>query len=122
MKQVFEIPGRLVGCNDYQEACRTNYRVGAKMKREQQDIVLWAIKRARLKPMRRKVNIHYTWIEPNMRRDKGNIRFADKFICDALVEAGILKNDGWKNIGDLSDTYRVNRSNPRIIVELEEVE
>lgn len=120
MKQVFEIPGRLAGCNDYQEACRRHHHVGARMKRAQQDIVLLAIKAAKLKPMHGLVNIHYTWVEPNMRRDKGNIRFADKFIEDALVEAGILAGDGWKHVGDLSDTYLVNKNNPRIIVELEE--
>ena len=55
-----------------------------------------------------------------MRRDKDNIRFAAKFILDALVEAGVIDNDNWACVGSLSDDYLVNKANPRVIVELEE--
>ena len=121
MRQVFAVGGKLPGLNDYTEACRRNAHAGGKMKRETQDIVCWAIRKARLKPMAGKVNVRFRWIEPNMRRDKDNIRFAAKFILDALVEMGIIKNDSWTYIGDLSDTYSVNSQNPRVLVELEEI-
>ena len=120
MRQAFEVSGRLAGCNDYVRMCRANARAGAKVKRENQDIVLWCIRQAGLVPMRGKVDVKFTWIEPDMRRDKDNIRFAAKFILDALVEAGVLENDNWACVGSLSDDYLVNRSNPRVVVELEE--
>lgn len=91
------------------------------MKRENQDIVAWCIKAQHLTPMHDKVNVHFKWVEPNMRRDKDNIRFAAKFILDALVESGVIKNDNWAHIGDMSDEFLVNAANPRIVVDLEEI-
>lgn len=120
MRQEFEVPGRLAGCNDYVRMCRANARAGAKVKRENQDIALWCIRQAGLAPMRGPVDVRFTWIEPDMRRDKDNIRFAAKFVLDALVEAGVLENDNWACVGSLSDDYLVNKANPRVVVELEE--
>ena len=91
------------------------------MKRENQDVVCWCIKSAHIAPMSGKVDIHFTWVEPNMKRDKDNIRFAAKFILDALVEQGVIRNDNWQCIGGLTDRFLVNRENPRIVVELEEI-
>lgn len=120
MKQKFAIPGKLPGLNEYTEKCRTNARSGGRMKRDAQDRVCWAIRMAKLVRMDGKVDVRIHWVEPNMRRDKDNIRFACKFVLDALVEMKIIANDGWKNVGDISDTYSVNAQQPRVIVELEE--
>lgn len=122
MIQCFEIPGRLPGMNEYTKANRANARNGARLKRDAQELVGWAIKAHHVRPVSKQVNVIVTWIEPNMRRDKDNIRSAIKFILDALVEQGILRNDGWKEIGDLSDCFMVNKKNPRVLVELEEVD
>ena len=126
MRQAFEIQGRLDGLNEYTEACRANPYVGAKMKRANEEAVLWAIKAARLKPMRCPVHIHVVWIEgikPGAKRfhprDKDNIRHGMKYIQDALVEAGIIKDDGYDKVTP-SDSYMLNREHPRVIVELEE--
>ena len=91
------------------------------MKRAAQDEVVWAIKRAKLKPFDKQVDVIIHWIEPNMKRDKDNIRFAAKFILDALVQTKIIPNDNWKWIGSISDHYWVHKKNPRIVVELIEV-
>lgn len=114
--QQLTIPGRLMNLNEYQNECRKNRYSGSKAKKSQQQIVEACILAARLKPMIEPVDIRFHWIEPNMRRDKDNIRFASKFILDALVSMGILKNDGWRNISTLSDRYSVNAQNPRIVV------
>ena len=118
--QRFEVMGRLPGANEYQDACRRNPREGARMKREATDSVAWAAKAAHLKPMVPPVKVSITWVERNMRRDKDNIRFGAKFILDGLQEAGIIDNDNWKWIAGISDEYRVNSVDPRVIVELEE--
>ncbi len=120
MRQEFVIPGRLPGLNEYTGACRSGARAGGSFKRRHQDAVCWAIRAAGLRPVAGKVNVSITWVEPNMRRDKDNIRFGAKFILDALVEMGIVPNDSWTYIGELSDRYYVNKSDPKIIVELEE--
>lgn len=121
MRQRFTVPGRLEGFNEYTDACRRSAHAGAAMKREQQDIVGWAIRAARLKPMAGKVDVHFRWYEPNMKRDKDNIVAAKKFILDALVEQGIIRNDNWTYVGDFSDKCFLSRNNPRIEIELEEV-
>lgn len=121
MRQVLTIPGTLPGCNEYIGACRRHRHIGAKVKRTTQDIIGWAIKAAKLKPMAGKVDVRFRWVEPNMRRDKDNIRFAAKFILDALVEYGVLVNDNWTYIGAMSDEFSVSKAQPRVVVELEEV-
>lgn len=114
--QKFVIPGRLMNLNEYQNHCRANRYGGNSWKQKEQEKVELAIERHGLSPMIEPVDIKFLWVEPNMRRDKDNIRFAAKFILDALVSKGIIKNDGWRNIGNLSDTFRVNANNPRIEV------
>lgn len=128
-KQVFEISGRLIGQNDWFEILKKDryyrdYRksYSAKVKSDIEEDIGWFIKASKIKPVTSKVFVRFTWIEPNMKRDFDNISFAKKFIFDALVKMNIIANDGWKNIDGFSDKFRLNRTNPRIIVELEEVE
>lgn len=122
MRQIFEVPGKLPGANEYQAACRKHAKEGARMKREATEAVAWAAKAAKLKPMEAPVSVRITWVEPNMRRDKDNIRFGAKFVLDGLQEAGVIGNDNWEWIAGIADGYRVNSVDPRVIVELEEVE
>ncbi|MBQ9785090.1 MAG: RusA family crossover junction endodeoxyribonuclease [Clostridia bacterium] len=128
MKQVFEIQGALDGLNEYTRACRSHWSKGGKMKKANEQIVVMNIRAAKLKPMSGKVAVTITWIEgilPGRERfrprDRDNIAFAKKFIMDALVSEGILKNDDWNSVISYTDVFRVNRSNPRIIIEIEEV-
>ena len=65
-----------------------------------------------------KAYIKFHWVEKKTRRDKDNIAFAKKFILDALQEMGILQNDGWSEILGFSDTFDVDKDNPRIEVSL----
>lgn len=108
------------GLNEYTAACRTHRQVGGKLKRKNQAMAERAIRAARLAPMRRRVDVELVWIEPNMRRDKDNIRFAAKFVLDALVATGVLADDGWAEVGNITDRYAVNRKNPRIVVTLDD--
>lgn len=119
MLQEFTIPGRLPGANEYQGAARKNRYIASNMKRESTDAAKAAARH--LVPVSGPVNVRFTWIEPNMRRDKDNIRFGAKFILDGLVEAGILKDDGWTYINELSDRFYVNKRDPRVVVQIEEV-
>lgn len=47
--------------------------------------------------------------------------FGRKVIQDALVRAGVLKNDGWAQIEGFSDEFRVDEKHPRVEVEICEV-
>lgn len=115
--------GQLPGLNEYIDACRRNYHAGAKMKKEAEYIVTVCARKT-LKRWRASspVFMRYTWYEPNKHRDKDNISgMGRKIIQDALVTAGYLKNDGWNEIVGFADTFRVDKNEPRIEVEIEEV-
>lgn len=114
------IPGRLDGLNEYTNANRTHRQKGAKLKKANEDIVLWAIKGHKIKTFENPVHIKITWIEPNRKRDKDNIAFAKKFVFDALVRGGVLKGDGWNHIDNFSDDFAVDKDNPRIEIEITE--
>lgn len=117
--QEFVIPGRLPGLNDYTAACRGRAIAGGKMKHKAQDFVREAIREAGLRPMKAPVDVRVTWYERDRKRDKDNVRFAVKFILDALVAEKVIENDNWKWIRGIADEYRVDRSNPRIHVLIE---
>lgn len=118
----FTIQGQLPGLNEYIEAERTSKYLAADMKANIEEVIGWEIK-AQLRGLviTKPVFIHYHWVEPNRKRDKSNIAFAKKFIEDALVTMGVLKNDGWKQIDCFTDSFDVDRDNPRVKVTIEEV-
>jgi hypothetical protein len=90
-------------------------------KRRLQADLVWAIKAAKLKPVER-VTMVYTWAEPNKRRDPSNISAGGrKLIEDALVDAGVLANDGWAQIEGWQDRFTVCPLKPGVWVELEEI-
>lgn len=118
------IPGRLPGLNEYTDACRTSSQKGGKMKSDAQIAVMWQIK-AQLRRLRidKPVFMLFTFYEKDRRRDRDNVSsFARKVIQDALVAAGVLKDDGWDQITGYMDRFEVDRDNPRIVVQFIEQE
>lgn len=121
MTQYFVIPGRLPGLNEVIGSNRKNPFAGAKVKKASDALVRQAIRFYRMKPMKTPVAISISWREKNRRRDPDNILSGKKFIFDALVREGILPDDGWKEIGGISESWAVDKENPRIVVVLEEI-
>lgn len=118
----FTISGRLPGMNEYTASQRGNRYGGANMKHTSQKAVEADIRRFKLKPIHCPVRIVYAFYERDRRRDLDNISgFAHKVIQDALVSTGVLKGDGWKYITGYTDVFAVDKKNPRIEVELIEV-
>lgn len=118
MTQRFAIPGRLMGLNEYTRQCRANKYAGNKAKRDDQMRIACAINAARLKPAKGPVYIRYLWVEPDRRRDRDNIAFAQKFVQDALAARGIIRGDGWDGVAGFAHEFAVDKSNPRIEVEI----
>ncbi|NBH24699.1 hypothetical protein D3Z60_02550 [Lachnospiraceae bacterium] len=120
MEYLLIIPGTLNNLNDYIAAERANRHKGAKMKADNSNIVSVAIKKyLRYVKINKPVEMHYCWYEPNKRRDKDNISsFGRKVIQDALVQCGVLKDDGWKYVVGFSDRFEVDKNNPRIEVKI----
>lgn len=119
----FVIEGRLPGLNEYIAAERANRYKAAKLKRDAQELIGYAI-RTQLRDVHIKhpVVMRYLWVEANRKRDKDNISFARKFIQDALVGLEVLQNDGWKGIEGFSDSFAADEKRPRIEVEIIEWE
>ena len=116
------IPGRFPGLNEFIDANRRkhgNWNAGNAMKQRDQRIIRAYLPRVRLK---NRIFITYRYFEPNSRRDKDNISgYWHKVFQDALVQAGIIENDGWKHIGGMADYFDVDKGNPRIEIEIEEM-
>lgn len=118
------IPGPLPGLNDYIAAERSHRQKAANLKRNTQRVVEMCAKK-QLRGFRPKgpVRMAYTWYERDRRRDKDNISsFGRKVIQDGLVKSGVLQNDGWANIDGFSDRFKVDKKNPRVEIEIEEIE
>jgi len=115
--QQFRIPGRLEGLNGLIAANRSSPYRGARAKRSNTDLCAWAIRAAKLKPVEHyPVTIWIRWTEPNAKRDPDNVASAKKFILDGLQTAGIIQNDGMKQIASFVDTFRINAGDPHVTV------
>lgn len=115
------IPGRFPGLNEFIDANRRKrgkYSPGNQMKQRDQQIIMEYLPKVKYK----RVFIEYTFFEPNTRRDKDNISgYFHKVFQDALVQAGCVKNDGWKEIDGMTDYFDIDAKNPRVEVRIREV-
>ena len=124
MTHRFTIYGKLPSMNQFITANRTNVHVGNNMKKGSEAIIIIAI-RQHLKKLQieNPIHIQYTFWESSTKRDLDNVAsFAMKVIQDSLVKSGVIANDGWKNITSFSCEFGVDKDEPRIEVELVEVE
>lgn len=115
----FTIDGRLDDLNKYTKACRTNPYVGAKMKKDNEKVVMFYIQKAKLQKVKRypiKVDIH--WYEKDRRRDIDGITFGTKFILDALVKMKIIEDDSQKYINEIEHHVSIDKEHPHISIEL----
>lgn len=67
--------------------------------------------------------ITYTWIEKNRKRDPDNIAGFKKVVLDGLVDACVIKTDGWRHVAGFTDVFKVDRTlKPGVFVTLREVD
>jgi len=112
------IPLKLPSLNDYTKMCRADGRYANKIKQNlEQQIGLYLIQLPRFE---NPVKIHFIWVESNKRRDLDNICFAKKFILDAMVKYGKLKDDNRKCVIGFTDSFKYEDRN-KVILEREEI-
>ena len=116
------IDGTLAGLNEYTKACRGNRYSGAKMKKDNEAIIKSYIFLQGIMSLKGRVKLAFRWYEPNRKRDLDNICFAKKFILDALVASGIIEADSWRCVVGFTDEFFMDKENPRIEVDIYEVE
>ena len=115
------IPHELMDLNKFINLQRGNRYGGAKAKKDQTNLCTMYIKRAMangLKVKQYPITIRFKWVMPNRRKDKDNIAFAKKFILDGMQDAGLIVNDGWKEIDGFEDTFEVDKDNPRVEISI----
>lgn len=115
---IVDIDMKLPSLNEYVAACRSSAYKGARMKREYEDRIAWFL--TKLPRFTKPVVIQFTWIEENEKRDLDNIAFAKKFILDALVRYGKLKNDNRQYVNGFSDSF-LGGDKTHVLVAIEEV-
>ena len=114
-----EIPMKLPSLNQYINECRRNKFAAAKMKNNIESEITNAF--YRMPVYKNPIKIHFTWIEDNKRRDLDNVCFAKKFILDAMVKCGKLKDDNRKCVIGFTDSFEYG-DKAKVILDIEEVE
>lgn len=123
MEYKFIIPGRLEGLNNYTAANRTNPHKGGKVKRDNEDHVIWCIRQQlRGIHIEKPVLIYYRFYEKDRRRDGDNIlSCAAKFVQDSLTKTHVLAEDNRNCIPHFYHDVFVDKENPRIEVTITEL-
>lgn len=115
------IPGRFSGLNEFIDANRRSrgrWNAGNKMKQEDQDRIRAYLPKVKIK---KRIFVEYCFYEKNARRDKDNISgYFHKIFQDAMVQAGVIENDGWKQIEGWTDYFYIDSKYPRIEIYIEE--
>jgi Holliday junction resolvase RusA-like endonuclease len=119
VKHAFTVVGELTDLNTYIDAERSHRLIASKLKREETERVAWEAKGARLpKIAEYPVHLAYRWYSKDTRKDIDNVAFAKKFVHDGLVLAGVLEGDSRKHVAGFSDSFFVDKENPRVEVEI----
>lgn len=113
-----EINIKFLSFNGYVDMCRRNRYQSAKYKKDIENEIGFYIKD--LPRFDNPVTIRFIWIEENKRRDLDNICFAKKFILDALVRFGKLKDDNQKWVVAFTDEFAFGNKT-RVVIEIQEV-
>lgn len=120
-KYHFTINRQLPSLNDVIAANRTNRYAGAYLKKDIEEAIGWDIKQALvkgdLKPLTTPCIVKIHWYEATKRRDVDNIQSSQKFILDALVKNGVLKNDSRRYVRQIEHTVYDSDRN-RVFVSL----
>lgn len=116
MKQCLIIRGALPGLNEIIKDSRANIYMANKKKREFTELVALSCKVCNIMPVSGRSNFEFFWYCKDKRRDKDNIMAGQKFIFDGLQKAGVIKNDGWGEVGDISHKFFIDKVDPRVLV------
>lgn len=121
----FEFDIKLPSLNEYLQKARRSPHAENDMKQSiQDDLMIEMYRQIQEKgyqiPFRVQVDVHFTFIEKDTKRDKDNISATGKkFILDALVQRGVLIDDGWDYIGDYSEKFLLGKKH-KVVVKLTE--
>lgn len=114
------IPLPLMSLNEYTNKQRINRYAGANAKKQSTGICQVHVKSAMNKGVKFEppFRLKFTWYCKDKRQDPDNIAFQKKFVLDGMVKAGFIENDGWQQVLGFEDYFQVDKSNPRVEIEV----
>lgn len=89
--------------NEYIDVCRRNRYAAANFKSGIESEIAVYLKD--LPEFTKPIKIHFYWLEGNKKRDIDNVAFAKKFILDAMVKLGKLKDDNRRFVTGFQDSF-----------------
>lgn len=113
------IPGELPTMNEIVAVSKKHHMAYASMKKKYTDLVHL---HASNLPKVDRADFLIIWYCKNRRKDKDNIMAGAKFILDGLVNAGVIENDGWAQVGNIFHVFKVDKDNPRVEIEITSIE
>lgn len=103
--------------NQYMNYERTHRQRAATVKRNTETALVAECRKQRAQPVADyPVHLNYLWFRRDKRTDKSNIIFGQKFVEDALQTAGVLRNDGWKEIDSIVHEFAIDQRSPRLVL------
>jgi len=115
------IPGELPDLNQIIAESKNHWGSYSSLKKANTQLVAFCTKQA-TKRRYKKIDLDITWYCKDRRKDKDNIMAGGlKMILDGLVVAGVIKNDGWSEIGSINNHFEVDKDNPRVEIKITEV-
>ena len=115
---MIEIPMKLPSLNEYINECRGNKFAGARMKKNIESDIAYCM--TSLPRFKKPIHITFKWVESNRKRDLDNVCFAKKFILDALVKSGHMKDDNRNYVIGFVDEFYYDKES-KVILEIKEV-
>jgi Holliday junction resolvase RusA-like endonuclease len=121
MTEKLIIPGELTGLNEIIAISKEHWAKYAEEKHSRTEEIAFLAKN-QIKGKYQMVDLVFTWFCKNRKRDKDNIIAGQKFVIDGLVAAGVIENDGWKQIRNIFHYFEIDNKNPRVEIIIKEAE
>ena len=107
----------LVDLNTYIRAERSNRFNAAKIKKDMTTYVALECVLQKLPKMKHISRFTCIWRHKNKRKDFDNVEFAQKWIRDGMVQAGVVENDGWRHFPPRTlHKHELDPENPGVTV------
>ena len=114
------IEGEFKTANEYIAAANRNRFVSAKIKADETARAQYAAIQSGVKSVTKyPVKVRFTWYRKTKRTDPDNISFAQKFILDGLVLAGVITDDAWNYISRIEHRFELC-DNPCVVIDIME--
>ena len=115
--QTFTVPNRLASYAELFGTATNNTNDLRRRESYNTQLVVWAIKSAKIKRVLGSCRVRIKWVEPTPARLPAHVAAAAVFVQQGLVDAGIVK-DPMRILGIYS-TFAVNAREPRVEVTIE---